>query len=147
MPPASRSMSPANTDLERFTEAQTGTYEVAAAELRRGRKTSHWMWFVFPQIAGLGRSATAQRYAISSLDEARAYLAHPVLGSRLVESASILTGLSGRTAEQIFGSIDAQKLRSSMTLFLHADPDQPVFRQVLDQYFGGATDSATEERI
>ena len=89
----------------------------------------------------------AQRYAISSLDEARAYLAHPVLGRRLVESASVLTELSGRTAEQILGSIDAQKLRSSMTLFLHADPDQPVFRQVLDQYFGGATDPATEERI
>jgi uncharacterized protein (DUF1810 family) len=136
-------------DLERFVRAQDsgGTYQHAAAELRRGRKSSHWMWFVFPQIAGLGRSPTAQLYAISSLDEARAYLAHPVLGPRLLESAEILAGLPGRSAEQVFGGIDAIKLRSSMTLFRHAAPREPVFGQVLDQYFDGVPDPETEERI
>ena len=123
------------------------TYQRAADELRRGRKSSHWMWFVFPQITGLGRSPTAQLYAISSLDEARAYLAHPVLGPRLLESAEILVGLAGRSAEQVFGGIDAMKLRSSMTLFRHAAPLEPVFGQVLDQYFDGVPDPATEERI
>jgi uncharacterized protein (DUF1810 family) len=134
-------------DLGRFQAAQDagGTYQRAAEELRRGLKTSHWMWFVFPQIAGLGRSSTSRRYAISSLDEARAYLAHPLLGPRLAECAAILTALPGRTAEQIFGGIDAQKLRSSMTLFFRADPDQQVFRQVLDQYFGGVPDPATDQ--
>jgi uncharacterized protein (DUF1810 family) len=102
---------------------------------------------VFPQIAGLGLSATSRRYAIASLAEATAYLEHPVLGPRLVECASILAGLSGLTAEQIFGGIDAQKLRSSMTLFLHAHPDQQAFQQVLDKYFGGAADPATEQRL
>jgi len=105
------------------------------------------MWFVFPQIAGLGRSEMSKRYAISSLAEARAYLAHPVLGRRLVECASILVALPDRTAEEIFGGIDAQKLRSSMTLFRRADPDEPVFAQVLDLYFEGATDIATEDRL
>jgi uncharacterized protein (DUF1810 family) len=133
-------------DLERFVAAQDagGTYEQAVAELRRGAKTSHWMWFVFPQIAGLGHSPAAQRYAIVSVAEARAYLVHPVLGPRLAECARIVAGHSGRTAQQIFGGIDAMKLRSSMTLFLLADPAQPVFRQVLDQHYGGATDEATE---
>jgi uncharacterized protein (DUF1810 family) len=140
-------MTSVSFDLQRFTDAQDGTYEQATAELRRGRKTSHWMWFVFPQIAGLGHSDMSRRYAISSLAEARAYLAHPVLGRRLVECASILVALPDRTAEQIFGGIDAQKLRSSMTLFLRADPDEPVFAQVLDLYFEGAADLATEERI
>ena len=134
-------------DLERFVAAQSGTYEQATAELRHGRKMSHWMWFVFPQIAGLGHSATSRRYAISSLAEARAYLVHPVLGRRLAECAGILTGLSGPTAEQIFGGLDAQKLRSSMTLFLHADPGELVFGQVLEQYFGGHADPATRERL
>jgi uncharacterized protein (DUF1810 family) len=136
-------------DLQRFVAAQDsgGTYERAAAELRAGRKASHWMWFVFPQIAGLGYSPTARTYAITSLAEARAYLAHPVLGPRLAECAAILAGLAGRTAEQIFGEVDALKLRSSMTLFTHADPGQPVFRQVLEQYFDGIPDSATEQRI
>jgi uncharacterized protein (DUF1810 family) len=136
-------------DLQRFVAAQdTGrTYEHAVAELRGGRKNSHWMWFVFPQIAGLGYSPAAQTYAITSLAEARAYLAHPVLGARLVESAAILTGVPGRTAEQIFGEVDAMKLHSSMTLFMRAGPDEPVFRQVLDQYFDGIPDSATEQRI
>jgi uncharacterized protein (DUF1810 family) len=136
-------------DLQRFVVAQDvgRTYDQATAELRRGRKTSHWMWFVFPQITGLGQSPVSRLYAISGLAEAKAYLAHPVLGPRLVECAAILGGLSGRTAEQIFGPIDALKLRSSMTLFLRAAPDEPVFRQVLDQYFGGKPDPATEQRI
>ena len=134
-------------DLQRFVTAQADTYDQALAELRAGRKTGHWMWFVFPQIAGLGYSPTARAYAITSLAEARAYLAHPVLGPRLAECAAILVGLSGRTAEQIFGEVDALKLCSSMTLFLRAAPAEPVFRQVLDRYFGGMTDAATEQRI
>jgi uncharacterized protein (DUF1810 family) len=136
-------------DLERFVAAQDarGTYERAAAELRAGRKESHWMWFIFPQIAGLGFSQASRTYAISGLEEARAYLAHPVLGPRLAECAAIVAGLRGRTAEQIFGEIDAQKLCSSVTLFRHADPDQPLFGLVLEQYFGGVPDAATEQRI
>jgi uncharacterized protein (DUF1810 family) len=134
-------------NLARFTEAQRGSYDHAVAELRRGQKTSHWMWFVFPQIAGLGQSATSRRYAIASLAEARAFLAHPVLGPRIRDCASILLGLSGRTADQIFGEIDAVKLRSSMTLFEHAEPGERVFRQVLDLYFDGAEDPATVERL
>jgi uncharacterized protein (DUF1810 family) len=136
-------------DLQRFVSAQDtgGTYDRAVAELRAGRKTSHWMWFVFPQIAGLGISPTSRTYAITSLDEARAYLAHPVLGPRLTECAAILAGLPGRSAEQIFGHLDAQKLCSSITLFMLAAPGEPVFRQVLDQYFGGIPDPATEQRI
>ena len=135
-------------DLERFVTAQDsgGTYQRAVRELRKGRKSSHWMWFIFPQIAGLGRSATAQAYAISDLAEARAYLAHPTLGQRLVACAEIVASHQGLTAEQIFGGIDAIKLRSSMTLFAHADPDQEVFRQVIDQYFEGP-DPETERRI
>jgi uncharacterized protein (DUF1810 family) len=134
-------------DLARFVAAQRDSYEYAIAELRGGRKASHWMWFVFPQIAGLGHSPIARTYAITSLAEAKAYLGHSVLGPRLLECASILTGLSGLTAEQILGDIDALKLRSSMTLFLHADPGQQIFQQVLDQYFGGTADPATEARI
>ncbi len=136
-------------DLQRFVRAQDegGTYGRALAELRRGAKVSHWMWFVFPQIAGLGQSAIARRYAISSLAEARAYLDHPVLGPRLTECAGVVAVLTGRTAEQIFGGIDALKLRSSMTLFLHAGPQQPAFQQVLDRYFGGVADTATERLI
>ena len=136
-------------DLERFVQAQDdgGTYEHAVAELRRGRKTSHWMWFVFPQIAGLGRSWTAQQYAISSLDEARAYLAHPVLGPRLVECAGIVSAITGRGAEDVFGGIDAIKLRSSMTLFARAEPDRPEFAAVLDRFFGGEPDRATLDRL
>jgi uncharacterized protein (DUF1810 family) len=136
-------------DLQRFVTAQDagGTYRHAVAELRAGRKTSHWMWFVFPQIAGLGYSPTSQKYAITSLAEARAYLAHPVLGPRLTECVTILAGLAGRTAEQVFGEVDAMKLCSSMTLFARADPGEPVFRQVLEQYFDGIPDSATERRL
>ena len=134
-------------DLQRFVDAQSDTYEQALAELRAGAKRSHWMWFVFPQVAGLGRSPTAQRYAISGLDEARAYLADPVLGPRLVECARVLTELTGRSAEQVFGSVDAVKLRSSMTLFAAAAPAEPVFRAVLEQWFGGAADEATTSRL
>jgi uncharacterized protein (DUF1810 family) len=133
-------------DLTRFTKAQSPVYEDVVTELRRGLKTGHWMWFVFPQIAGLGQSATSRYYAISSLAEAQAYLADPVLGPRLHECASILLE-SARTAGQIFGGVDALKLRSSMTLFQHADPGEQIFRQVLDQYFDGAADPATEERL
>ena len=136
-------------DLQRFVAAQDagGTYDRAVAEMRSGRKASHWMWFVFPQIAGLGFSPTSQKYAITSLQEARAYLEHPVLGPRLTESAAILADQPGCSAEQIFGDLDAQKLRSSMTLFMRAAPREPRFRQVLDQYFGGVPDPATEQRI
>ncbi len=134
-------------DLQRFVDAQSGTYDRVLAELRAGRKSSHWMWFVFPQVAGLGRSATAQHYAISGLDEARAYLAHPVLGPRLVESAQALTELPGSDPVQVLGPVDAVKLRSSMTLFAHAAPDEPVFRAVLDRYFGGHEDEATTSRL
>ena len=136
-------------DLQRFVAAQDAgaTYDHALAELRAGRKTSHWMWFIFPQIAGLGYSPASRTYAITSLEEARAYLAHPVLGARLTECARILTRMPGRTAEQIFGEVDALKLRSCVTLFMRAAPGDPVFRQVLDQYFDGIPDSATEQRI
>jgi uncharacterized protein (DUF1810 family) len=136
-------------DLQRFVAAQDagGIYQHATAELRAGRKTSHWMWFVFPQIAGLGYSPVSRTYAITSLAEARAYLAHPVLGARLAECAAILAGLPDRTAEHIFGEVDALKLRSCMTLFIRAAPGEPVFRLVLDRYFGGVPDSATGQRI
>jgi uncharacterized protein (DUF1810 family) len=134
-------------DLERFVEAQEPVYESVLAELRSGRKTSHWIWYVFPQIAGLGSSAMSQRYAITSMVEAIAYLAHPVLGARLRECAGVVLDIRDRTAEEIFGSIDAVKLRSSMTLFHRAAPDEPAFAQVLDRYYGGAADEATDTRL
>lgn len=135
--------------LQRFVKAQDAgnTYRDAVSELRRGCKVGHWMWFVFPQIAGLGQSATSREFAISSLLEARAYLVHPVLGPRLIECARALTTISGRTALEIFGMTDAKKLQSSMTLFLHAAPDNHLFQQVLDQYFDGVADLATERRL
>jgi uncharacterized protein (DUF1810 family) len=135
---------PMTYDLERFVAVQDRVYADVIRELRRGRKESHWMWFVFPQVAGLGYSAMSQRYAIASLDEARAYLAHPVLGARLRECAALLLASGGRTAEQVFGSIDAMKLRSSMTLFGRAAPDEPLFAQVLDRFFDGTADAATD---
>jgi len=134
-------------DLQRFVDAQAQTYEQALAELRDGEKRTHWMWFVFPQVAGLGRSGMAQRFAISGLPEARAYAAHPTLGRRLVESARILTNLDTADAVAVFGPVDAQKLHSSMTLFAVAVPDEPVFRQVLDHYFDGAEDDGTTSRL
>ena len=127
--------------------AQGGVYPQALAELRRGLKTGHWMWFIFPQIAGLGFSEISQRFGISSIDEARAYLAHPVLGPRLIECASVVAGTSGRTAEQIFGDIDAIKLRSSMTLFHRAAPEEPVLVQVLERFFDGQPDAATDRLL
>ncbi len=135
--------------LERFVTAQDagGTYDRVTAELRQGRKVSHWMWFVFPQIAGLGQSPTSKKYAITSVDEARAYLSHPVLGPRLLECTDIVAQSTGLTAVRIFGGIDAQKLRSSMTLFSRAAPHEPLFRQVLDTYFDGHGDEATTALI
>jgi uncharacterized protein (DUF1810 family) len=131
-------------DLDRFVAAQEGVYAGALAELRAGRKTGHWIWFVFPQMAGLGRSEMSARYAISSLDEARAYLDHPVLGPRLRECAAAMLATHGRSADEILGSIDAVKLRSSMTLFLRAVPDEAIFRDVLHRYYGGVADAATD---
>jgi uncharacterized protein (DUF1810 family) len=132
-------------DLERFVTAQDagGTYDAALGELRAGRKTSHWMWFVFPQVAGLGRSSTARFYGLAGLPEAKAYLAHPVLGPRLLTAAEALLDLPGSDPVAVLSSIDALKLRSSMTLFARADPDQPVFAAVLDRYYSGAPDDAT----
>ena len=136
-------------DLTRFVRAQDAgdTYLHALAELRRGRKTSHWMWFVFPQIAGLGRSSMAQQYALGSLDEARAYAEHPVLGPRLLDCVRALLELPSTTPEAVFGGVDAMKLRSSMTLFTRAVPTQQAFSEVLDRYFGGEADPATLSRI
>ncbi len=135
--------------LQRFVDAQDmwNTYRDAMSELRGGRKVGHWMWFVFPQIAGLGQSSTSRKFAISSLLEAKAYLSHPVLGPRLIECARILTAISGRTALEIFGVTDAKKLQPSMTLFVHAAPDNLLFQQVLDLYFGGVADEGTERRL
>src|SRR5438270_6715643 len=135
--------------LQRFVDAQDddGMYESALRGLRDGRKRSHWMWFIFPQIAGLGQSPTSRRYAISSLDEARAYIEHRVLGPQLQECARALAGRTGSSARDIFGGIDAMKLRSSMTLFHRADPDDPVFGEVLDRYFGGEPDAATDRLL
>jgi uncharacterized protein (DUF1810 family) len=130
--------------LERFVDAQASVHERALAELRAGRKQSHWMWFVFPQLAGLGTSAMAERYAISGLDEARAYLAHPILGARLVESAETLLQLEGeRSAATIMGYPDDMKLRSSATLFAQVSPPGSVFHRLLDRYFDGRGDERT----
>ena len=134
-------------DLDRFLSEQARVYDSVLDELRRGHKTGHWIWFIFPQIAGLGHSALSQRYAISTLDEARAYLADPILGARLRECAGILLGLEGRTAEAILGSTDAVKLRSCMTLFHRAAPEDAVFSQVLERYFDGVPDGLTDLRL
>ena len=141
-----------NFNLERFVAAQDigGDYQRALREVRQGRKTSHWMWYIFPQIDGLGYSGMARRYAISSLAEARAYLAHPVLGPRIREISEVLLQVESQSAADIFGYTDTQKLRSSMTLFEQAEgasnPDS-VFRRVLDAYFDGQADAATLERL
>ena len=134
-------------DLQRFVEAQARVYAQVCEELRAGRKESHWMWFVFPQIAGLGQSPTSVRFAISSLDEAKAYLAHPVLGPRLRECAKLALDVEGRTARQIFGPVDEMKFRSSMTLFMKAAPDEPLFAKCLETFFGGRPDPATLEKL
>jgi uncharacterized protein (DUF1810 family) len=133
--------------LERFVEAQESGFDDVLAELLGGRKTSHWIWFIFPQIAGLGHSPVSQMYAITSLDEARAYLAHPVLGTRLRECAGILLTIEDRTAVGILGPTDALKLRSSMTLFQRAAPDELVFGQVLDRFYDGVGDVLTYARL
>jgi uncharacterized protein (DUF1810 family) len=131
-------------DLERFVEAQAGgTYERALAELRAGRKTSHWMWFIFPQVAGLGRSEMSVRYAISGLDEAQAYWAHPVLGIRYDECGEALLTLGDVSMVDVFGPVDAQKLHSSLTLFEKAAPQSATVDQLLTRHFGGEPDSAT----
>jgi uncharacterized protein (DUF1810 family) len=134
-------------DLRRFVEAQDRAYGRARAELERGCKQSHWMWFVFPQIAGLGRSPMAQRYAISSRAEAKAYLEHPLLGPRLRACTELMMRIEGRSALQILGSPDDMKFRSCMTLFAHAAPGEPLFRSALDRYFGGEEDALTLERL
>ena len=136
-------------NLERFVAAQDagGTYDQALREVRAGLKRSHWMWFVFPQIAGLGASAMAVRYAIASLDEARAYLAHPVLGPRYRACVAALAALPAANAQKVFGGIDAMKLRSSLTLFARADPADMALRAALDRWFAGEEDPATVARI
>ena len=134
-------------DLERFVDAQRPVYDAVLSELRAGRKHSHWMWFIFPQIAGLGHSAMSQRFALSSLDEAAAYLAHPVLGPRLRECATIVAGIAGRSASEIFGGPDDLKFRSSMTLFARAAPGEQIFTQCLRLYFRGEEDPETLARL
>ena len=134
-------------DLSRFVDAQAGDYETALAEIKAGRKESHWMWYIFPQIDGLGFSPTARHYAIRDLDEARAYLAHPLLGPRLVAICEALLALPDTDAEPIFGWPDVLKLRSSMTLFAAARPEQPVFGRVLAKFYGGEPDRRTLELL
>ena len=134
-------------NLERFVEAQNGVYDTALAELRAGRKRTHWMWFIFPQIEGLGHSAMAQRYAIRSADEAAAYLAHPVLGPRLRACATAVASHDDRGVDEIFGHPDNLKFHSSMTLFADVAPDEAIFQACLDQFFDGRADPATQERL
>ncbi|WP_334189634.1 DUF1810 domain-containing protein [Noviherbaspirillum sp.] len=134
-------------NLQRFIDAQDPLYDRVRAELRAGRKQSHWMWFVFPQIEGLGHSATARTFAIASLAEAAAYLRHPLLGKRLRECAALVAAVENRTIAEIFGYPDDMKFHSSMTLFAHAAPEEAVFRECLDKYFAGKRDSLTLARL
>lgn len=129
--------------LRRFLDAQKGIYEIALSEIREGRKRSHWMWFIFPQYAGLGISPTSQRYAIKSVAEAEAYLTHPVLGRQLLDCAEAVLRVEGRSAHEIFGSPDDIKLKSSATLFAHIAPTGSVFERVLDKYFRSERDGKT----
>jgi uncharacterized protein (DUF1810 family) len=135
--------------LKRFVHAQnlTGTYEAVISELRMGRKAGHWMWFIFPQVTGLGSSNMSRQFGISSVAEAQAYLRHRVLGPRLMECTRILTEITGKSATEILGAIDAMKLRSSMTLFMSAAPEEPLFREVLAHYFHGSADQETVVRL
>ena len=128
-------------------DAQAPIYERVRQELKVGRKESHWMWFIFPQVAGLGQSPMSVRFAIASLDEAKAYLVHPVLGARLRECAQLTLDVEAKTAREIFGSIDEMKFRSSMTLFARAAPDEDLFQRCIDKYFAGASDPATLAKI
>jgi len=130
-------------DLDRFLKAQEDTYDTALDELRSGRKRSHWIWFIFPQLAGLGQSPTAQFYGIKSLEEAAAYLRHPILGGRLHECLKVLQMLEETSADHIFGELDTMKLRSSLTLFAEADPADPIIEAALDRWFGGRKDDRT----
>jgi len=134
-------------NLQRFVNAQLPVFEQARSELRAGRKRSHWMWFVFPQLKGLGRSETTRAFAISGLEEARAYLAHPVLGARLRECCRLVNLVEGRSAHQIFGDPDDLKFHSCLTLFAAAAPEEEVFRQALRKYFGGQGDRLTMEGL
>lgn len=134
-------------DLQRFVDAQDRIYDTVIKELAAGRKASHWMWFVFPQVRGLGSSPTAIRFGISSADEARAYLAHELLGSRLRQCARLVARIDGRSASDVFGSPDDMKLRSSMTLFARASDDNADFVAVLDKFYGGEEDPATLARL
>jgi uncharacterized protein (DUF1810 family) len=133
-------------DLERFVVAQEadGAYSRALGELRSGRKTGHWMWFIFPQLAGLGRSDLSRLYSIATLSEARAYLDHPILGPRLIECTRVVSEVRGRTATEIFGAVDAMKLHSSMTLFMRAQAEEPIFAAIIERYFDGEPDAPTE---
>ena len=133
--------------LQRFVDAQQPVYETVLIELRAGRKRSHWMWFIFPQIAGLGHSATAQTFAVSSLAEAAAYVAHPTLGPRLRECSVLVANIEGRSVDEIFGYPDDLKFRSSMTLFAQAAPQEPIFAACLEKYFGGHPDPRTLARL
>jgi uncharacterized protein (DUF1810 family) len=132
-------------DLERFVEAQSRIYDVVRAELRQGSKRSHWMWFIFPQIRGLGSSPTAVHFAVASREEAAAYLKHPILGPRLIECTRLVLGVKNRTSEQIFGEIDSLKFRSSMTLFAETTLKETVFQEALQKYFDGEADGSTLE--
>ncbi len=134
-------------DLKRFLEVQENDFEIALAEIRKGRKQSHWMWYIFPQIAGLGFSPTSKFYAIKDRGEAENYLAHPLLGKRLIEISNALLEVEGKTANQIFGSPDDMKLKSSMTLFGALENTNPIFQRVLDKYFEGMKDQRTLELI
>jgi uncharacterized protein (DUF1810 family) len=134
-------------NLQRFVDAQSSVYEQVCSELRAGKKSGHWMWFIFPQIQGLGSSSLARKYAISSTDEATAYLSHPDLGSRIRECSRLVLTIEGRTIYQIFGSPDDIKFRSSMTLFVHTAPGEQVFQDALQKYFGGEPDPLTLARL
>ena len=134
-------------DLSRFLEAQKNSYDTALREIKAGRKRSHWMWYIFPQILGLGHSAMARHYAIRDLNEAREYLRHPVLGPRLVEISEVLLALDESDPRRVMGSPDDLKLRSCMTLFQSAAPDQPVFGKVLDKFYDGRPDGRTLEML
>ena len=140
-------MGPDPFRLGRFVEAQDGIYTQVCEELRRGEKRSHWMWFIFPQIRGLGRSPMAERFAISSLDEARAYLAHEILGERLRECTGLVNGVTGRSANEIFGDPDDLKFHSSMTLFAQAEEGETVYGEALEKYFSGKLDKGTLDRL
>lgn len=137
----------AQFDLQRFVDAQAPIYDEIRSELTAGTKTSHWMWFVFPQLQGLGRSAMAIKYEIAPIQEAQAYLDHPILGVRLKECVELVLAVKGKTAFQIFGTPDDLKFRSSMTLFAHAVLDEPVFRRALVKYFDGRDDPRTMELL